>query len=290
MIAGRSVQVLGIEVSGDLLSRWAEWLAPACQPFLVDVGGALAQLGCGMDLVELPMEAQDTFGVWSLPEGVGCRVLDVEEFHALPRDMRARLVRSQHRLGRWQVPSVRAWASLRPRGVAEQADGHRFVWWASLLEGHEVEALVPFLEEGVRPSRHRDVPEQVWADCAALLPAARSMGGTFPVSSGPNCFGTVMAAAGVDGAATTWMQREPFEEWLADVTVPGGRDDEPGTVLVWRSPEGLVQHAAVTLGGGWALHKPSQGWVSPVQVLTADEVKRASRQPGRRLHRYALRS
>ena len=235
------------------------------------------------------METKDTFGFWSLPHGVVCRVLDVEEFHALPRDMRARLVRSQHRLGRWQVPSVRAWAALRSRGVAEQADGHRFVWWPSLLEGNEVEALVPFLEEGVRPSRHRDVPERVWSQCAPLLPDARSLAGTFPLRSGPNCFGTVMGAAGVEGASTTWMQREPFEEWLADVARPGGRDDEQGTVFVWRWPDGLVQHAAVTLGGGWALHKPSQGWVSPVQVLTVDEVKRACRQPGRRLHRYVVK-
>jgi hypothetical protein len=283
------VQVLGIEVSGDLLSRWAEWFAPARQPFLVDVGGPFARLGQEVAPAELPMEAQDTFGVWSLPEGVACRVLDVDEFRALPRETRAALVRSQHRLGRWQVPSVRAWPSLRRLGTVEQGDGHRFVWWPPLLEGNEVEALVPFVEEGVRPSRHRDVPEHVWAGCATLLPAARSMGGTFPLSSGPNCFGTVMGAAGVSGASATWMQREPFEEWLADATVPGGRDDEPGTVLVWRSPEGLVQHAAVTLGEGWALHKPSQGWVSPVQVLTVDEVKRASKQPGRRLHRHAVR-
>ncbi|HEU4567204.1 MAG TPA: hypothetical protein VFR99_04155 [Marmoricola sp.] len=286
---GRGVTVLGIDVPPELFARWVGWISPHRQPFLVRADSELARLGHEMAPGELPMEAQDTFGVWSLPDGVVCRVLDVDEFQALPRKARAGLVRSQHHLGRWQVPSVRAWPSLRERGTAEQGDGHRFLWWPSLLEGVEREAVIPFVEEGVRPSRHREVPEQVWADCAAMLPAARSMGGTFPSSSGPNCFGTVMGAAGVDGAALTWMQREPFEAWLADVTVPGGRDDEPGTVLVWRSPAGLVQHAAVTLGDGWALHKPSQGWVSPVQVLTVDEVKRASRQPGRRLHRYALR-
>ncbi|MGN6242792.1 MAG: hypothetical protein ACTHQ3_03860 [Motilibacteraceae bacterium] len=288
MTGGKSVQALGIEVSDDLLSRWAEWFAPERQPFLVPSDGPLAQLGRGGAPAELPMEAQDTFGVWSLPDGVVCRVLDVEEFHALAGETRAQLVRSQHTLGRWQVPSVRAWPALRSRGVAEQGDGRRFVWWPSLLQGNEVEALVPFVEEGVRPSGHRLVPEQVWTDCSVVLPAARVMAGAFPGSSGPNCFGTVMGAAGVPGASTTWMQREPFEEWLADVTVPGGVDDEPGTVFVWRSREGLVQHAAVTLGGGWALHKPSQGWMSPVQVLTVDEVKRASRQPGRRLVRYAM--
>jgi LPS sulfotransferase NodH len=31
-----------------------------------------------------------------------------------------------------------------------------------------------------------------------------------------------MGAAGVSGAAGTWMQREPFEEWLADPGRPDG--------------------------------------------------------------------
>lgn len=75
-----------------------------------------------------------------------------------------------------------------------------------------------------------------------------------------------MGACGVDGAEDEWVLREPFEEWLTRNTVKGGRDDEPGTVFVWRDREGLVQHAAVTIGAGWALHKPSQGWMSPIKV------------------------
>jgi cell wall-associated NlpC family hydrolase len=97
-----------------------------------------------------------------------------------------------------------------------------------------------------------------------------------------------MGAAGVSHAADTWMQREPFEEWLSDVTEPGGRDDDPGTVLVWRSAAGVVQHAAVTLGDGWALHKPSQGWMSPVKVLAVRDAIRSARAPDRRLVRRTL--
>jgi cell wall-associated NlpC family hydrolase len=103
--------------------------------------------------------------------------------------------------------------------------------------------------------------------------------------AGPNCFGTVMAAAGTPGADSTWMQREPFESWLAESTVAGGRDDDPGTVLVWRDREGQVQHAAVTLGDGWALHKPSQGWMSPTKVLGVREVIFSARQRGHHLER-----
>jgi len=59
-------------------------------------------------------------------------------------------------------------------------------------------------------------------------------------------------------------------------------------VLIWRSPGGLAQHAAVPIGGGYALHKPSQGWMSPRKVLTVQEVIASARQPGRRITRYTL--
>lgn len=85
-----------------------------------------------------------------------------------------------------------------------------------------------------------------------------------------------------------WVQEEPFESWLAQATRPGGHDDLPGTVLVWRDGAGLPRHAAVTLGEEWALEKPSQEWSSPRTVLTASEVVRSARTPGLRLHRYRL--
>ncbi len=106
--------------------------------------------------------------------------------------------------------------------------------------------------------------------------------------SGPDCFGTVMAACGVDGAEEVWMQREPFEQWLAEHTTAGGRDDAPGTVFVWRDAGQAVQHAAITLGDGWMLHKPSQSWMSPRKVRTVGEVKRTTRTAGWRLQRRSV--
>jgi hypothetical protein len=114
------------------------------------------------------------------------------------------------------------------------------------------------------------------------------LAGTFPDGSGPNCFGTVMAACGVDGADGVWMQREPFEQWLAEHTTTGGRDDAPGTVFVWRDAGQAVQHAAITLGDGWMLHKPSQSWMSPRKVRTVGEVKRSTRTAGWRLQRRSV--
>ena len=175
---------------------------------------------------------------------------------------------------------------LPPEVRRTQPAAHR---WPSRDPARTTERVVAYVEEGRRPSRHREVGEDVWSAATGLLPGARRLAGTFPDRSGPNCFGTVMAAQGVPGAEHEWMQREPFEAWLAERTEPGGRDGDAGTVLVWRGTDGLVQHAAVTLGGGWALHKPSQGWMSPTKVLTVRDVKLSSRTPGRHLHRYRLR-
>ena len=236
----------------------------------------------------LEMELRGTFEIYSPAESTEWRFISAVEFANLSRSLRSQLVRSQFVLGRLRVESVRAWPSLLDLGIRNQADGYRFVWWPSMLTGREEEVLIPYVEEGRRPSRHREVSELLWRNIAELLPGARKIGGTFPQRSGPNCFGAVMAAAGQEGADEIWMQRDPFEEWLELRTRAGGRDDSPGTVLVWRSCDGLVQHAAVTLGEGWALHKPSEGWMSPTKVLTVPEVLSSARAGGRRLTRRTL--
>jgi cell wall-associated NlpC family hydrolase len=100
-----------------------------------------------------------------------------------------------------------------------------------------------------------------------------------------------MAAAGVAGAADEWLEREPFVEWLAGAaTAKRTRDpNTAGVVLVWRDADGVADHAAVTLGSGWALHKPSQGWMSPTLVLPVAALIRSVRLRGLRLHRAAIR-
>ena len=84
--------------------------------------------------------------------------------------------------------------------------------------------------------------------------------------------------------STSGCEREPFQAWLDDATRPSGDDGEAGTVLLWHE-DGALAHAAVTLGDGWAFHKPSQGWMSPWMVLTVRELINASRAPGLRLSR-----
>jgi cell wall-associated NlpC family hydrolase len=281
------VRALNIDVPEALVKRWIQWFSPAVQPFLADA--VLADsIGVHAGEVSLSDEVRDTYCLYGLPSGVQYVWLTEPQFMALPRRSRAALVRAQRTLDRELVPSVRSWVAVVGDRAREQADGHRFVWWPSLLNGCEEQVLTDYIEEGRRASRHDQVPEEVWDSAARTLPDARRIAGSFATTSGPNCFGTVMAAAGVVDADKVWMQREPFERWRSEKTRPHGDDTAPGTVLVWRPPDGLVQHAAVTLGDGWVLHKPSQGWMSPNKVLTTHECKASSRASGRRLERYAI--
>ncbi|SDR76096.1 hypothetical protein [Actinopolymorpha singaporensis] len=288
----RTVQVLGIDVNRTLLRRWAGWLAPACQPFFLTAAEA-AELGLTPDSArELSTELRDTYELWNLDAGLDRVWLDEEAFHALPRPVRAELVRAQVRHGRGGVATVGEWANLLDaRALREQADGQHFVWWPTLVEPH-VDAVLPrFVGKDQLPCKRRSVPEEIWRTAAAVLPDARALSGTFAGGSrgsaldtgATNCFATVIAATGVRNAA-----EEPFEAWLAARCTAGGSDDLPGTVLVWRNAGGTSTHAAVTLGGGWALHKPGQEWHSPRQVLTVADIVRLA-PPGLTLHRHSLR-
>jgi hypothetical protein len=279
--------VLNVPVAPGLLQRWASWLAPERQPFfLTDAAAAAFGLTAGEPVTD--PQLRDTYEMYG-EHGLVVAWLTESEFMALPRPARAALVRCQVRHGRGAVPSVRRWQPLLGARVQEQADGRRFVWWPSLLSGHTATVLPHWVAEDCLPGQQDLVPEATWAGACSLLPSARALAGTFAEASGPNCFGTVMAAAGLPGAAREWMLREPFESWLASATVPGGRDDVPGTVLVWRSSaDGLVQHAAVTLGDGWALNKQSQCWHSPRLVLAVADVIASSRARGLRLSRRSM--
>lgn len=123
----------------------------------------------------------------------------------------------------------------------------------------------------------------MWQRARPLLPEAERLAGTFPLNgSGPNCFGNVLAAAGVPGADATRIFPETFQQWLDEHTEPVRGttcDREPGTVLYWTEHDRLA-HAAVTIGDGWLLNKPSQSWSSPRFVLAVTEVIHRWRSPG----------
>ncbi|GGN38447.1 hypothetical protein [Deinococcus daejeonensis] len=276
------MNVLNIPVDDALLAAWRGWLAPARQPFYLT--GAEAD---ALEIETVPRagltltpEERDTVTEWNI-SALADRVawLTLAAVDALPPASRRALLRAQVRHGRGNVPLGRAFPELGlPPG--------RFLWRPEQLTAGVLARVVA--ASGV-PCQRSEVPPGVWRAAQEVLPGARALAGSFPRGSAGNCFGTVMGAAGVPGAAAEWMQREPFEAFLQGRTRPGGRDDRAGTVLLWRSRDGLAQHAAVTLGGGWALHKAAQTWWTPRVVLPTPTLIRASRSVGWRLSRRQLR-
>lgn len=267
MTADASPQrVLGIDVPDSLVSAWEEWFSPSVQPFPIDglEESLVAQLPSRS--VTPTAEVRDTFFLYS----GSWRWLDEQEFDALPHAARRALLSARRR-------------STRPKPT---------VPWPSRLAGGGLAPLLAWVAAGCRPSRHDEVPESTWERCTTVLPAARALAGTFSTEgSGANCFGTVMAAAGVGGAAEQWMQAGSFTDWLSATAEPvrgPSADVLPGTVLLWEE-HGAVAHAAITLGDGWALSKPSQSWSSPRLVWSVRDTILGWRLPGTRLSRHVVR-
>ena len=282
-----ALRLLGIDVPDDLIERWRGYLAPEWQPLFVEPTDEV-EAPSPPPSVSLTDDLRDTFKTWRMKGSKHHVWLDEDAFMSLPRAVRARLVRAQVERNRGAVPTVKRWRALfGATTLREQADGHRFVWWPRLLDLHAREVLTDHVVDRQPASRHREVKASAWRRCEGILPGAHELAGTFPQSSGPNCFGTTLAAAG-HSDPVTWVVQEPFEEFLSTSCAPGGSDEDPGTVFVWRGTDGLPVHSAVTLGDGWALEKPAQTWWTPRVVLGVRDLIKANRWPGQRLERHRI--
>jgi hypothetical protein len=281
------VRVLGIDVPDELLVIWRRVLAPEWQPFFVErpEEWPAPRPPAG---VALTAELRDTYTVWRLRRAAPVVWFDEASFLAMPRAERARLVRSQVEIGRGAVPTVRRWqTTFAGSMLREQADGHRFVWWPSLLERHAGVVLADHVQDGQPASRHREIARETWRRCRAVLPNARSLAGSFATSATANCFGTTLAAAG-DADGDERILQDRFDAFLAARCAPGGDDGDPGTVLVWRDRSGQPCHSAVTIGDGWAFEKPSQTWWTPRVALAVGQLIRVNRAAGLRLERHRI--
>lgn len=269
---------LGIKVPSELLDRWRQSFAPRFQPFR---SNRLDSNTPGRPM-EPTLDLRDTFHVYS----GDWTWLEESEFVDLSLKVRRALLFRRVALGRLDQVPAHAWAL-----ADSQRTDSRIVWWPSLLRRVGDRPLLRYVENGLPPSRHGDIAPESWARASQVLPGAADLAGKLPAASGPNCFGSVLAAAGIQDAETDWGQREPFEAWLAEHATPvqGTKlDRRPGVVLVWRNHIGLAEHAAVTIGDGYVLNKPSQGWFSPYVVWTVQETTVASRYRGVTLSRYFM--
>lgn len=276
------VDVLNIRVPDALAQQWRAWLAPVRQPFFL-TGGEAQKLGllsvprAGAELTDVE---GDTFKVWRVAKDAG-RVawLTRDEFGTLSTAVQRELLRLQVCHGRGNVPLGRHYADLLPGLPAG-----RFLWRPEHLRP---EVLARVVADGGEACQRAQVPRSVWDEAAEVLPRVQELAGTFSAGVG-NCFGAVMGAAGVPDAENQWMLREPFEDFLKQKARPGGSDDQPGTLLMWRSADGLAQHVAVTLGDGWAFQKAAQTWWTPRVVLPVRELIKGNRASGQTLKRHTL--
>lgn len=220
-----TVQVLGIPVTEQLVSRWRNWFAPPEQPFRIDPLSADLRAVIPHRDKEPTSEWCDTFfmytGTWTW--------LTESEFMDLRPGQRRSLLAVRRRTVHPKPMPV--W----PSELAAAGDTLMFDWIAT---------------GAVRPSRHREVPEHVWDRAARRLPRARQLAGTFAhTGSGPNCFGAVLAATGIVEADRTQIDTDTFVTWLEEHTEPitgTSQDDEPGIVFVW-TEHGKPAHATVTV-------------------------------------------
>jgi hypothetical protein len=194
--------------------------------------------------------------------------LSEEEFNSLRPSLRRSLLAMRRRTVR--PKSMPVW----PSELARSGDELMFRWIASGT---------------VRPSRHQDVPSSVWERAQPVLPEAERLAGTFPGGSGPNCFGTVLAATGLD-VSDVLVGPDKFQAWLdehAERITGTSCDDEPGVAFAW-TEHGKLAHATVSIGGGWMFGKGSQSWSSPRFVRTVRNVVDSWRYPATRLSRYRI--
>lgn len=279
--------VLGIDVEPALMELWSLWLAPDPQPFLVQSDRAWPE--CSDEGGEITVELEDTYRLWwGVDRSSVLLWISEEQFARLPKPTRAALVREQVVRRRGAVPTVRAWQDLLDGShLRRSGDGHRFVWWPSLVATQPAQILSRVVSDRRLPSRHLEVSDATWGAAEHVLPDVRRLAGTFPSGSNTNCFGAVMQSAGA-GSFAVYRDVEPFERWLGTACTPGGDAKEPGVVLVWRGRSGQPVHAAVTIGDGWAVEKPSKDWHSPFAVAAVRDIMRMSRHPGERVERHII--
>lgn len=259
-------EVLGIGVDEPLVKRWRDWFSPTVQPFRTDL--LPPDVAAAVPAIERrpTPEWADRYSMY----GGTWTWLSEDEFTKLRPSVRRSLLAVRRR-------------TVRPKSMPA---------WPSELARSGDELIYNWIESGtVRPSRHREVSGMVWRRAQAILPHAERLAGTFPSAAGSrsNCFGTVLAATGLD-VSDVQIGTDTFQDWLAEHTevVTGtARDNEPGIVFVW-TEHGEIAHATVTIGDGWMLGKGSQAWSSPRFVQTVRNFVDSWRYPTTRLSRHRI--
>lgn len=275
----------GCPVNPTIFAAWQRHWAPRAQPFFISdalvrrlpswprfTRKEFHQSGVSLSL-------HDTFATYDIGENPPWVMwLTYAAFASLGYAEQLDLLQEQRSFGRAGVVHLDEVADrVDTTKVAELVTEGYFVWWRQLWELLEkIEQygiLRTFVETDRLPCRRGELSSRYWHLVASCLPGARDLAGSFLPESGGNCLATVMAAFDAPAVAERWVHPEPFERWLERFTRPSESSvqlplepPELGSVLVWRDENARVQHAAVSLGAGFVLHKEAQGWYAPRQV------------------------
>ncbi len=276
----------GCPVPEATLAAWKRHWSPPSQPFFIS--DALARrlppwprfTRKEFQQSGVPLSLHDTFATYDVTGTPRVAWLTYRAFYSLGGRERLELLTEQRGFGRGGVVHLGDVADQldTTRLSALTADG-LFVWWPQLWNllhaSEQNRVLQTFVETDRLFCRRGELSSEDWRRVASSLPGARELAGSFLPESGGNCLATVIAAFGAPAIAECWVHPEPFERWLEQFSLSDSaqmtRAPALGQVLVWRDENVRVQHAAVSLGKDFVLHKEAQGWYAPRQVSRLDE-------------------
>lgn len=283
-----TMELLNCRLDDATLGAWKGHSAPEVQPFFCRRRFSLPSASRARWLdrrdvgTALSPSSHDTFATYEVTRSARhLLLLDEPTFLSFPAGVRSGLLREQLEVGRggvFQLADIVG--QLTPSEHAQLTDecwqaSSLLVWWPGLLAtlspASQARVLSAFASEDRPPCRRGELPPHVWRGVRRLLPGVAELAGTLALDSGPNCLGSVIEAFTAERHMGR-TEREEFEVWLDDSRPIAGDATELGTVLLWRDEQGVLQHAAVSVGAGFVFHKEAQTWWSPWQVVRLAEV------------------
>ena len=275
--------IAGCPLEPETFAHWQRHFAPPAQPFFVS--DALAQqLPAWPRFTRqefgrsgVPLSLQDTFTTYNVTAEASWVIwLTFEAFSKLSDAEKFSLLEEQRRLGRGGVVHLTEVAGLlETRKLEPGAVDGLFAWWPQLWKllskTEKYNVLRAFVETDRLHCERGELTADDWQRVSKCLLSAHALAGSFLPESGGNCFGTVIAAFGAPAVAAIWVHPEPFMRWLesfvAASTLTSSIMPGLGDVLVWVDDNARIQHAAVSLGNDFVLHKEAQSWFAPRQVM-----------------------
>ena len=278
-------RALGLPLSDATLEAWARHFCFELEPLFIDAAlkaklepHALVMTRAEFNLWRQPLEYDDAYQPWGIKADF-VALLTPAEFAWLEPNLQLQLNAEQIRLKRgmtFPLELARGFG-MQQNFLERDVSADRFLLrrdaWDALPQAAQFDWLEWYVTQDgheCRSSSLQDRPE---------FQRALRLVGWLP-RSGPNCFATALSYGEPDLAraqniARLWLPIPTLERTLTArgfAERPMTASLEPAVVIVWRSANGALQHACVSLGDGLVLNKNAQGWHAPRQILALETV------------------